>query len=77
MKASLEFFGQLTDISREKTIEITDVRDTNGILERVYELFPGLKSANFVMAVNNNIINQNMELTDDCSIALMPPYSGG
>ena len=77
MKVTIEFFGQLTDISKTKTYDITDVSDTDTAMTKLYEKFPTFQSAKFIIAVNNLIIHQNTELTGETVIALMPPYSGG
>ncbi|MEO6671027.1 MAG: MoaD/ThiS family protein [Ferruginibacter sp.] len=77
MKIQVEIFGQLTDITKDKTVEITTVEDTDGLLQKLYEQFPALRSASFVIAVNNNLIHGNTGLENNNTVALMPPYSGG
>ena len=77
MKVKVEIFGQLTDITKNKNFEFVSVNDTDSLVQRLYEEFPGLQSASFVIAVNNNLIKHNTMLEDDNTVALMPPYSGG
>ncbi|MEO8769203.1 MAG: MoaD/ThiS family protein [Ferruginibacter sp.] len=77
MKVNVEIFGQLTEITKNKYFEFTSVNDTDSLLQKIYEQFPGLQSASFVIAVNNNLIKHNTLLQDNNTVALMPPYSGG
>ena len=77
MKVNVEIFGQLTDITKDKNFEFKSVNDTDNLLQKLYEQFPGLQSASFIIAVNNNLIKDNTILEDNNTVALMPPYSGG
>lgn len=77
MKVTIEFFGQLTDISKTKTFDIAAVTDTDTAMKKLYEKFPSFQFIKFIIAVNNTIIHKNTELNGDTLIALMPPYSGG
>ncbi|MFT3911768.1 MAG: MoaD/ThiS family protein [Ferruginibacter sp.] len=77
MKVNIEFFGQLTDITKTKSFEIASITDTESLLQKLYETFPGLQSSEFVIAVNNDLIKNNTVLEEGTVVALMPPYSGG
>ena len=77
MKVKVEIFGKLTDITKNKNFEFQSINDTDSLLQKLYEQFPGLQSASFIIAVNNNLIQDNTMLEDDNTVALMPPYSGG
>ena len=77
MKVSVIFFGQLTDITKTASLDVRGIKDTNSLVQQLYEQFPGLRSAKFIIAVNNERIIDNSTLTEDSTIALMPPFSGG
>ena len=77
MKVNVEFFGQLTDITKTKSFEFSSIADTESLLQKLYEKFPALQSSKFVIAVNNDLIKNNTVLEEGAIVALMPPYSGG
>ena len=76
MNISVIFFGQLTDITNSSKIKLI-ATDTDTLLKNLYDKFPGLRSAKFIVAVNNNKIEQNQQLDNNAIVALMPPFSGG
>jgi molybdopterin converting factor small subunit len=41
------------------------------------ELFPELADRKYAVAVNMKVIQGNLELKQNDTVALMPPYSGG
>jgi molybdopterin synthase sulfur carrier subunit len=73
----INFFGQLTDITKLSSIKLENIADTNLLIEKLQEQFPALASAKYSIAVNNQIIQHNTTLTGNNVIALMPPFSGG
>lgn len=77
MDVTLEFFGQLTDLTSVKQMQLSNVTSTDQVLQRLYIQFPKLATATFIIALNNSIIQQDTALTSNSTIALMPPYSGG
>ncbi|MEO7523662.1 MAG: MoaD/ThiS family protein [Ferruginibacter sp.] len=77
MKINVEFFGQLVDITNTKSCEIISAADTEMLLQKLNDTFPALRSAAFIIAVNNSLIKENTILEDGVIVSLMPPYSGG
>jgi molybdopterin converting factor small subunit len=41
------------------------------------ELFPELADRKYAVAVNMKVVQENLELKQNDTVALMPPYSGG
>lgn len=77
MKINILLFGQLIDITGTANLTMAEVVDTNGLVEKLHSNFPALAYSKYVIAVNKNIISGNTRLTENCTVALLPPFSGG
>ena len=77
MKINLLIFGQLTDDTGAATLVLEDITNTDTLNEILLERYPSLKSRKFTVAVNAKLITANTPLTDNSTVALMPPFSGG
>ena len=71
------FFGQLTDITKASSIQMNGISDLIALKKHLFEKYPGLSAFNIMIAVDNRLVNDNVELADSSVIAFMPPYSGG
>jgi molybdopterin synthase sulfur carrier subunit len=45
-----------------------------GVLGKIY---PELNEIKYAVSVNNEVITDNTILTENCTVALLPPFSGG
>jgi len=77
MQVAILIFGQLADITGSHTITVSHVADTDQLIQQLYTLYPAIKEIPFAMAVNRQVITGNTILTDQSTIALLPPFSGG
>jgi molybdopterin synthase sulfur carrier subunit len=77
MKISVLTFGQVTDIIRQSSFEMSDVADVNGLKQMLEEKYDGLKEIKYAIAVDKKIVNGNTALQDKSVVALLPPFSGG
>jgi sulfur-carrier protein len=77
MKVNILLFGQLTDITRTDTIVLEDIADTDHLLTALHAQYPGLLNTKYLIAVDKKVIPANTPLTDNCLVALLPPFSGG
>ena len=77
MQVTITLFGRLTDITGNSTIALQDVADTDELVQKLQQQYPGFKQAPYIIAVNKDIINVNTVLMPGCTVALLPPYSGG
>ena len=76
MQIKLIIFGQLRDILGESLV-LNDITDTDGLTTALNKQYPALVNTKYVMAVDKKIITGNSELTHECTVALLPPFSGG
>lgn len=77
MKINVIFFGQLTDITGTAAVTVEDINDTSSLLEHLNKTYPELANSKYTIAVDKKVIAENTKLTDDSTVALMPPFSGG
>ena len=77
MQITILFFGQLTDITGQQSIQLEDIADTDSLAIRLHQQFPALTNSKYAIAIDKKLINSNTLLTNNCTIALLPPFSGG
>jgi len=77
MAVNIIIFGQLTDITGEQNLIVSDVKDTDQLIAKLNSMFPAIAGAKFVIAVNKKVISGNTILNNNSTIALLPPFSGG
>ena len=77
MAVNIIIFGQLTDITGEQNLVVSDVKDTDQLVSKLKTMYPAIASAKFIMAVNKKVISENTILESNSTIALLPPFSGG
>ncbi len=79
MKLKIRYFGMLAEITNME-FECIEVDENIGafmlkdLLEEKYNQFSKI---NYKVAVNENIIETDMNLNMDSEIALLPPFAGG
>jgi len=73
----IRFFGQLTDLTKTERVLIEDIHDTDMMMNKIMEMYPALATATFKVALNNKLVNDNIEISGNSIIAFMPPFSGG
>lgn len=76
MRVEVLFFGKLVDIAGN-SLAIDDAQSTDELLEQLRMQFPALAAEKFIVAVDKKTIATNTPLTDNCTVALLPPFSGG
>jgi molybdopterin synthase sulfur carrier subunit len=70
-------FGKTKEVIGKDSVLFDDVKDTNTLLEKLFQKYPALASVKFVIAVDKQIEKHNKALHSDSTIALLPPFSGG
>jgi sulfur-carrier protein len=74
---NIMIFGQLEDITGSSVIGVENVADSESLLKKLYAQYPLLKEKKFLIAVNQKIITEKTQISEQAEIALLPPFSGG
>jgi molybdopterin synthase sulfur carrier subunit len=77
MRITLKYFGQIAEVTekQEEQIEI-EAQVIAELLELLYSKYEGLKSKDFQVAQNQELVTNAAEITG-AEIALLPPFAGG
>jgi len=76
-KISILFFGQLVEITGKTSLELSGIEDTLAAQEILRDLFPQLVETPYLLALDREIIHENIPLEGNHTLALLPPYAGG
>ena len=76
MQINIILFGQLCEVLGESLV-LNDIADTNNLQSVLNNKYPALNHSKYVMAVNKKLVTENTVLTQNCTVALLPPFSGG
>ncbi|SFZ94467.1 molybdopterin synthase sulfur carrier subunit [Flaviramulus basaltis] len=77
MLITIKYFGQLTEITHLEE-EYLDFEGTqvSELLDTLYRKYNTLKTKDFQVAQNQELVDENTKLTGQ-EIALLPPFAGG
>jgi molybdopterin converting factor small subunit len=70
-------FGKLTDIFGADNYTMESVVTVSELKAKLEQTFPQLKNYVYLVAINNEIAQENSDIPSDSEVALLPPYSGG
>ncbi len=70
-------FGVVTEIIGQSNFTVEDVPSTEELTKKLEVQFPRLKSINYAIAVNKQIVQSPTSLDSNATVALLPPFSGG
>ena len=76
METNILVFGHLAEIAGPK-ITIQNGENTDSIIQELNKKYPAFSEAKYIIAVNKKMVIENTLLTQDCTMALLPPFSGG
>lgn len=76
MKINIIIFGQLCELLGENLV-LHNIADTNSLKVLLNEKYPELINSKYAVAVNKKLVTENILLNDNCTVALLPPFSGG
>jgi sulfur-carrier protein len=76
MQINIIIFGQLCDLLGENLV-LNNIDDTDSLTAVLNKRHPELIHSKYMMAVNKKLITGNTLLTNNSTVALLPPFSGG
>ena len=62
MQITILFFGQLTDITGQQSIQLEDIPDTDTLSLLLHQQFPALANSKYAIAIDKKLINSNKML---------------
>lgn len=71
------FFGVLSEVTGTDIRHYEDVRSTDDLRHRIMDEYPEIEHYNYRLSLNNEIIDNDMPLSDRDEVALLPPFAGG
>lgn len=70
-------FGAVTEIIGNSHVQVDDVTSTEELKQKLETEYPRLKSINYAIAVNKQIVSGATPVDNTSTVALLPPFSGG
>ena len=77
MEIEIISFGKIAEFLPGQKLELKEIKDTEALKTFLEQDYPALKGMKYKLALNQQLVQQNRELTNHCTIAIMPPFSGG
>ena len=71
------FFASIAEFTKTNKLEITNVSNIDELKHILEGKYPALKEMKYSIAVNQQIIHSNEQISDKDEVALLPPFSGG
>ena len=70
-------FGQLAELTGKQSWKMQDITDITALKQNIETSFPAITNINYLVALDKKIVTGNTPLTDQATVALLPPFSGG
>lgn len=70
-------FGAISDITGKKNFFMNHVDDTQALVKALEQKYPLLKTIQYAIAVDKEVIQENTVLNENATVAILPPFSGG
>jgi len=77
MAVKVRVFGILRSIVGSEELQVQHFEKLEELLDHLRKDFPEINRHNFVVAINQQVVNENEDINDGDEIALMPPFAGG
>ena len=77
MYINIKYFGQIAEVTQkeEENLEFSGII-VSELVETLYSKYSNLRTKNFQIAQNQELVSMETELTGN-DIALLPPFAGG
>lgn len=77
MKIKIKVFGYLAEVLNNSNIVIENIADTKSLRDYISKEFSGAITIKYKIAVDREIVNENVTITSESEVALLPPFAGG
>ncbi|TDQ11046.1 MoaD/ThiS family protein [Pedobacter metabolipauper] len=77
MEIEIISFGKISEFIKPQKLEISGITHTDDLKVYLESSFPKLSGMKYKLALNKQIVQQNCEIANHDTVAIMPPFSGG
>lgn len=77
MEIQIISFGKISEFINNQNIDVEGISNTDELKLYLEQSFPDLAGMKYKLALNKNLVQQNLKIQDKDMIAIMPPFSGG
>ncbi|MBB2148045.1 MoaD/ThiS family protein [Pedobacter gandavensis] len=77
MEIDIISFGKISEFIKNQRVDITGISDTDALKIYLEKTFPEISQMKYKLALNENLIQQNTQISGNDLVAIMPPFSGG
>ena len=77
MQIKILAFGQVAGVTGNILMLEESIKDTESLKSILHQRYPALRDMKYALAVDKKLVNGNMELNENVTVALLPPFSGG
>lgn len=74
---NVHLYGVLEEVTGHKVLKVDDFRSSDELTQTLKKQIPALNEYTFQIAVNQEIITENTDISSADEIAFLPPFSGG
>ena len=78
MRLTIKYFGMLAEAADCDSEELEVAGEAvNHLIEAVHQKYPAMQEMNFMVAVNQSVVEENTVIDPAAEIALLPQFAGG
>ena len=77
MQIKILAFGQVAGVTGNFLMLDESIKDTESLKSILHQRYPALSDMKYSLAVDKKMIHENVELKENVTVALLPPFSGG
>lgn len=77
MEIEIISFGKIAEFIGNQKIEIAGINNTDELKAHLEASFPSLRNMKYKLALNKHIVQRNSDISNNDTVAIMPPFSGG
>jgi len=77
MELEIISFGKIAEVIQSQQLAVSALRNTDELKIYLEKSFPLLSTMKYKLALNKTIVQENLELKNNDTVAIMPPFSGG
>lgn len=79
MKITLKYFGMIAEAlaKQEEELAVEQSQTVSDLRNQLEKTYPKLKSIDYRIAVNQNLVESDHIIKQDSEVALLPPFAGG